>query len=294
VPERGGDGEDYPSLAQFRLIGTIVMGEDLVGIRGGNGISDGYNPFDLYGRAERARGKPLPPHLVFAELDEGDANDACAFLNAYGPLEGTNSYWPLSTDKRQQWQQAASKSPSPEVHFRSTLGEVLLPDPATPQDDHYGYALKQFWKAQSDFELTLRLHSALGAQTDRLQRIQQTLGAKKLNWDVTGPNKERRYVNVAQKFVMTTMNSHLSTLQPRVARVPNTSAVSGVWGCYSLLKAMYLMLFLDIAGWSGRIAQCEKCRSLFYTAVDRGKYCTPVCENRARALRAYHNKKGGS
>jgi hypothetical protein len=294
VPERGADGEDYPSLAQFRLIGTIVLGEDLVGIRGGNGISDGYNPFDLYGRAEHARDKPLPPHLVFAELDEGDPNDACAFLNAYGPLEGTADYRSLNTDERQQWEEAASKSPSPEVHFRSTLGEVLLPDPATPQDDHYGYSLKQFWKAQSDFELTLRLHAALDAPTNRLQKIQRILAAKKAKCDARGPNRERQYVNVAREFVMTTMNSHLSTLQPRVARLPNTSSVTGVWGCYSLLQAMYLMLFLDIAGWSGRIAQCEKCQSLFYTALDRGKYCTPVCENRARALRAYHNKKGGS
>jgi hypothetical protein len=271
------------------------MGEELVGMRGGNGLSDGYNPFDLYGRAERARGKPLPPHLVFAELDEEDPNDACAFLNAYGPLDATNSCRMLSHRERKEWEKTALKSPSPEDHFRSMLGEVpLLPDPVTPQDDHYDYQLKQFWKAQSDFELALRLQAALDAPTDRIQKIQQILAAKKKKCDLKGPNEERQYVDCARRFVMTTMNSHLKTLQPRIARVPHTGAVTGVWGCYSLLEAMYLMLFLDIAGWSGRIAQCEKCRSLFYTTLNKGKYCTPVCENRARALRAYHNKNGGA
>ena len=142
LPVPGRDGEDYPSHAQFRLIGTIVMGEELVGMRGGNGLSDGYNPFDLYGRAERARGRPLPPHLVFAELDEEDPNDACAFLNAYGPLDATNSFRMLSARERREWEKTALKSPSPEDHFRSLLGEVpLLPDPVTPQEDHYDYQL---------------------------------------------------------------------------------------------------------------------------------------------------------
>ncbi len=295
LPERGRDGEDYPSLAQFRLIGTAVIGEDLVGIRGGNGLSDGYNPFDLYGRAERARGKPLPPHLVFAELDERNPSDACAFLNAYGPLEGTSNYRLLSLDELRQWKKTASRSPVPEVYFGSLLGEVpLLPDLPSPQDDHYEYSLRQFWRAQGDFEFSLRLHAALVARRDRLQKLKQVLATKETKCDFRGPNQERQYVNWAREFVMTTMNANLSTLQPRVARVPNTGAVTGVWGCYTLLEAMYLMLFLDIAGWTGRITQCEKCCLLFYTTLDRGNYCSPVCENRARALRAYHNRKGES
>jgi hypothetical protein len=292
VPVRGRDGEDCPSLAQFRLMGTVVMGKDLVAMRGGDGFFDGYNPFDLYGAAERGRGKRLPPHLVFAELDQENPDDACAFLNAYGPLEGTNAFLPLSTDEHKKWKKLASKSPSPERHFRSVLGQVpLLPDPPTPQDDFYSYPLTQFWRAQVEFELALRLHAALADRIDRVRGIQQILAAREMKWDVKGPNIERQYVDRARKLVMTTVNLHLSVLQPRVARVPNSGVVTGVWGCYSLLEAMYLMLFLDIAGWRGRIAQCEKCGSLFYTELERGKYCSPNCENRARALRAYHRKR---
>ena len=71
-------------------------------------------------------------------------------------------------------------------------------------------------------------------------------------------------------------------------------AVEGVWGCYSLLSAMYLMLFLDIANRNTRIVQCEKCGTLFYSGLERVRYCSAECENPARALRAYHRKKGRS
>jgi hypothetical protein len=271
------------------------MGKDLVGMRGGNSLFDGYNPFDLYGAAERSRGKPLPPHLVFAELDKDVPDDACAFLNAYGPLVGTNIYQPLTAGEERQWQGLASNSPSPENHFRSTLGQVpLLPNPPVPQNLFWAYPLKKFWKDQSEFELALRLHSAMGARTERLQKIRRSLTATGTQWNITGRNSEIQHVERARDCVRTTVNSHLSLMQPRIARVLNSDRVTGVWGCYSLLEAMYLMLFLDIAGWSERIAQCEKCHSLFYTALKKCKYCSPICENRARALRAYHNKKGVS
>lgn len=234
--------------------------------------------------------------MVFAELDKEEPDDACAFLNAYGPLEGTNSFLlPLTPARLDRWKSLATKSPSPDEYFRSKLGEVpLLPDAPEPEQEYYSYPLTAFWKAQSEFELALRLQLALNARTDQIQKIQRVLAVQKMKWDVKGPNEERQYVDRARNLVMTAMNSHLSRLQPRVARMPAAHAVTGVWGCYSLLEAMYLMLFFDIAAWSGRITQCEKCRSLFYTTLDRGKYCTPVCENRARALRAYHKRKGGS
>ena len=271
-------------------------------MRGGNGITDGYNPFDLYGAAERARGEPLPPHLVFAELDKEDPDDACAFLNAYGPLEGTSDYLPLSDDGLREWKNASQNSPAPEEYFRSRLGSVpLLPDPPAPQDHYYSYSLKQFWANQSDFELALRLHTAIDSRSDQFQRIRRTLAVKGVRWDIKGRNIERLYTERAREFVISTLNGHLQLMRPRVARVPAyltnfaanmSTTVTGVWGCYSLLESMYLMLFLDIVGGSGRIAQCEKCHTLFYTALDKGKYCSPVCENRDRALRAYHKKKG--
>jgi hypothetical protein len=296
LPERGRDNEDSPSHAQFRLIGTAVMGDDLVGMRGGDGFSTGYNPFDLYGAAERKRGKPLPPHLVFAELDEPNSDDACAFLNAYGPLEGTSEYLPLSARERKDWKKLATKSPQPEEHFRSTLNEVpLLPNSPVPQNDFYRYPLSLFWKSQSEFELTLRLYVTLHARTDRRRKIQQVLAGKQMQWDIEGHNSERQYTERARQFVMTSVQLHLSEMRPRIAREPNSATgLRGVWGCYSLLEAMYLMLFLDIAGWSGRITQCEKCHTLFWTTLDKGKYCSPVCENQDRSLRAYHRRKGDS
>ena len=261
-------------------------------MRGGNGFFDGYNPFDLYEGAERARGKPLPPHLVFAELDPGDSYDACAFLDAYGPLEATNDVRLLSAKELKLWKKLASMSRSPEEHFRAMLGEVpLLADPPAPRNDFHSYPRALFWKEQSDFELVLRLRAALDQGTGQVQKIQRILKAKGVRWDLKGRNIERRYIECAREFVINAMNSRLRTMQPRVARLPNSGKVTGVWGCYSLLEAMYLMLFLDIASWwSGRISQCEKCHRLFYTALERGKYCSPLCENRARALRAYHNR----
>ncbi len=274
-----------------------MIGQDLVGLRGGNGFFRGYNPFDLYGAAERERCKPLPPHAVFAELDKDEPDDACAFLNAYGPLSGTNSFLLRSALKLDLWKSLTATSPEPQEYFRAKLGTPpLLPDPPAPEDEFYSYPLAEFWRVQRGFELTLRLHTALEASANQAQKVQQVLANMKIKWSVQGPDKERQYIDRARTQVITTMNAHLLTLQPRVAGVPPASAtaVTGVWGCYTLLEAMYLMLFFDIAGWRGRITQCEKCRSLFYTTLERGKYCTPVCENRARALRAYHNKKGGS
>jgi hypothetical protein len=272
------------------------MGEDLVGLRVGTGLFRGYNPFDLYGSAERGRGKPLPPHLVFSELDEGEPDDACAFLNAYGPLVGLNSFYTLKSDKLNLWKSLKSKSPDPQEYFRMKLGNApLLPDYPPPEEQFYTYPLNDFWKAQSDFELAVRLHVALDSGSGQSQKIQGILRQKKVIWDLKGANVERQYIDRARILVIDTMNSHLSRMQPRVAQLPSrsSSALTGVWGCYSLLEAMYLMLFLDIAGRMGRIMECEKCGLPFYTTLDKGKYCSSVCENRARALRAYHKKKGG-
>ncbi len=298
--QRGGEDHsvDFPEPAQFRLAKTVVVGENLVGMRG-NGFADTYNPFDLYGVAERARHKALPPHLVFAELEQ-EPDDACAFLNAYGPLERLQDHEFLREDELRQWKKASSASPSPEGHFRSMLGEVpLLPDPAEPEkDDFYTYPLKQFWEAQSKFELALRLYSALSSSpADQYSSIRRTLQTLDLNWKIGGRNIERQYVERAREFVISTLNLQLEFMQPRIVWDPqaaNGATLMGVWGCYSLLEAMYLMLFLDIASRGTRIVQCEKCGALFYTDLERGRYCSATCENRARALRAYHKKKGGS
>jgi hypothetical protein len=286
---------DLPFSAQFRLINVVVIGENLIGLRGGNGFTDGYNPFDLYGAAERARGKALPPHLVFAELEKENPNDACAFLNAYGPLENTNSFLPLRGPKLREWQEASSMSPAPEEYFRSTFGEVpLLPHSPVPQDLFWDCPLSQFWSEQSEFELTLRLHSSLASGRDQFPKIRQALALVHEKWDIKGRNIEGQYVERAREFVRTKVNSHLRSMQPRIAKVPNRARITGVWGCYSLLEAMYLMLFLDIAGWTARITQCERCGSLFYTTLERTQYCSLLCENRARALRSYYRRRGGS
>lgn len=301
VPRQGRDGLELATSAQFRLFGTAVINEQLIGRRCGNGFLGGYNPFDLYGAAERTRCKPLPPHLVFAELDRGNEQDACSFLNAYGPLAGTDNFLLLEKDKLKHWKSLADKSPRPEKHFLDMLGTLpLLPDLANPEREFCSYSLSQFWEDQSEFEHVLRLQVALSSSA-RIQKIQQILGIKTAKPKGDGPAAkiensvaEKRLLAQARKILMKTMNSHLATIPPRIAFDLKTGGISGVWGCHTLLQAMYLMLFLDIVGWGGRIAQCEKCNSLFYSALDKGRYCSAPCENRARALRAYHKKKGGA
>jgi len=293
TPRGGYDGiEDFPLLAQYRLIRTVVIGDDLIGMRGGDIDGGAYNPFDLYGAAQCARRKALPPHLVFARLEKEVAGDACAFLDAYGPLERTNDYDSLSELELKEWKKASRISIPPEKHFRDTFGEVpLLPDRPTPRDFFDRYPVKQFWDAQSDFELALRLHGALNSPTDRGRNIQRILLDKDVQWNLKGPNVERLYIKRAWEFVTNKVNSNLIAMTPRLFKDLNSTTVSAAWPCYSLLEAMYLMLFLDIAGRGARIAQCEKCMTIFYTALDRGKYCSSECENRARALRAYHRKQ---
>jgi len=285
-------GVDLPVPAQFRLVKTALVGQDLIGERGGD-LDYGYNPFELYGAASHARGQPLPPHLVFASLDRTVVQDACAFLDAYGPLEGTNQYDMLTADCKSKWEEVSAQRNSPEEHFRAILGQVpLLPPPPIPQDLYHCYNLKQFWEAQSRFELALRLSSALNSPTDQLAEVQRALRRMDEKWNFEGPNAERSYIRRAQGLVFETLNSSLQTMPPRVTRdLSSATAIAGVWPCYALLDAMYLMLFLDIASRGARIAQCEKCARLFYTDREKGKYCSTVCENRARALRAYHRRR---
>jgi hypothetical protein len=304
---------DLPLSAQYRMVGTALIGDDLVGKIGAD-FGEGYNPFDLYGAAKNGRNHPLPPHLVFVELDN-NVEDACAFLNAYGPLDGCSGLGhPLGESELKEWSKASSKSPSPEEHFRAMLGQVpLLPLPATPRDDFHAYPLKQFWQEQSNFELALRLCSALNStSTDLYQNIRWALNNAGVDWQIEhghisgvglrdlpllghrGLSTKLQYVNAAVHFVRNTINSHLSLTVPRVVPALDSAAVTGVWGCHSLLDAMYLMLFLDVASRGTRVVQCEKCGTVFYTELESGRYCSALCENRARALRAYHNKKGRS
>ena len=77
------------------------------------------------------------------------------------------------------------------------LGEVpVLPNPPALQNDFYGYPLALFWKAQSQFELALRLHAALNARTDKSQKIQRILAAKEVQWHVKGSNSERGVITL--------------------------------------------------------------------------------------------------
>jgi hypothetical protein len=304
---------DLALPAQYRLVGTVVIGDDLVG-RVGADFGGGYNPFDLYGVAKPGRGQPLPPHLVFAELDRTE-EEACAFLNAYGPLDGCSVFGtPLTKTKIKAWEKASAKSSSPEIVFGKTLGEVpLLPPPGKPQDDFIYYRLDEFWRRQSEFELALRLDGALNsAPAERYSKIRRALKIVGTDWDIRhgsisgfgldelpllglmGQGVESQYINAAVHFVRNTVNWNLSITTPRLVRKLDSVAVEGVWGCYSLLGAMYLMLFLDIAHRNTRIVQCEKCGSLFYSDLERVRYCSAGCENRDRALRAYYRKKGGS
>jgi hypothetical protein len=304
---------DLALPAQYRLAGTVVIGDDLVG-RIGADFYEGYNPFNLYANAKPGRGEALPPHLVFAELGE-TAEEACAFLNAYGPLDSSGIIGTrLTRTELKTWQQASAKSSSPEDVFSKTFGRVpLLPPGGNPQDYFRRYQLDQFWREQSEFELALRLSGALNSvPSERYRNIRRALTIVGTDWKIRrgsisgfgldelpllglqGQGVELQYINAALYFVRHTINSHLSMTTPRIVPKLGSVAVEGVWGCYSLLGAMYLMLFLDIASRGMRIVQCEKCGTLFYSDLARVRYCSFNCENQARALRAYYRKKGES
>ena len=185
-------------------------------------------------------------------------------------------------------------SPRPEKYFLDSLGVVpIFPDAPTPKHDFHEYPIERFWEAQSKFEFALRLQSALTAQSNPVDKIKAMLAEIGINWEIKGPNAERQYIWRAQGMVADLINPQLVAMSPRIARAPRMG-LSGVWACYTLLQAMYLMLFLDIAGWAARIAECEKCHSLFYADRNKVRYCSPNCENRARSLRAYYRKKGDS
>jgi hypothetical protein len=290
-----GSGKNYATdlsvPAQCRLTGTVVIQGDLIGRWGGD-LGGGYNPFELYGAAKLSRSEPLPPHLVFAELEENE-DSACAFLNAYGPLNATLSQHgePLKATELKRWEKASLNSVAPEEFFRKTLGVApLLPAPAMPAKYFYRGSLANFWHEQSTFELALRLYTALSSPAaERYRNIRRALARVGVDWAIS---EEGRYITEAREYVRKTINDRLSLTEPRVVYEIESSALEGVWGCYSLIHAMYLMLFLDIASRSARIVQCEKCGTLFYTELQRGRYCSATCENRARALRAYHQKKG--
>src|SRR5437016_8073250 len=111
-------------------MGTCAVEGELVGMYGS--AQSAYNPFDLYGQARAGRNNPLPPHLVFAELGDDEAA-ACAYLNAYGPLQ------PEYTDPNQQtcaeWRKLSGKSPEPPTYFRNSLNiDAMLPPPTTSRN----------------------------------------------------------------------------------------------------------------------------------------------------------------
>ena len=193
-----------------------------------------------------------------------------------------------------RWKQASKNSVAPEEFFRDILGvPPHLPPPPTRTNYFHRSSLAQFWYEQSEFESALRLFIALNSPpAEQYRNIRRALDRVGVDWDIKGRHIERSYISTAREYVRETINSKLWLTLPRVVPTLDSTTVEGVWGCYSLLHAMYLMLFLDIASRGMRIVQCEKCETLFYTELERGRYCSALCENRARALRAYHKKKG--
>jgi len=210
----------------------------------------GYNPFDLYAAAKPGRGEALPPHLVFAELGE-TAEEACAFLNAYGPLDSSGIIGTrLAKTELKAWEKASAKSSTPEEVFRKILGEVPhLPSLGKPQDDFRRYRLDQFWQDQSEFELALRLSGALNsAPSERYRNIRRALTIVGTDWQfrhgsISGfgleelpllgrqsQGVELQYIFAALHFVTRTINSHLSITTPRIVAKLGSVAVEGILG----------------------------------------------------------------
>ena len=106
---------DVKLLVQTPMVDTCIVGKRLIGRLGA--LHTAYNPFKLYGSAGRGRHEAKPPHIVFAELDD-TPQDACAFLNAFGPL--LMEYAFPAPKQLSDWREASVGSPSPAQHF----GEV--------------------------------------------------------------------------------------------------------------------------------------------------------------------------
>jgi hypothetical protein len=280
---------DVAFPAQIPLLGTQVMNGELIGLVGSP--QNAFNPFDLYGLSKTGRSKARPPHVVFADLDESN-QAACAFLNAYGPLRlwfeaGNTQIYAL-------WRKLYADS-SPQDYFRSAMGIEALVPPRPRSEESIGFhcfTLKQFWEEQQRFELAARLVAALAGPTSkRSDFIRRALAVAEKHWKT---QTDKELLEKATGHVKHAMNKALNAMSPRIMRTLDRQKLDGVWGCYSLIQALYLMLFLDVASRNTRIVICEKCGKLFYGNQRDVSFCSYVCENRSRALRAYHRGKATS
>jgi hypothetical protein len=281
---RESGGADVPLPAQVPLIGTCVINGSLVARVGSD--KDAYNPFDLYGESTAGRKNSPPPHLVFAELEETD-DAACAFLDAYGPLR--LDFWIPDKTTRAEWHERSLLKKDSRNYFRDFIGiNLSLPSRPRPASAFHLMSVKEFWTLQSDYELTVRLLSALQKPAEqRIGSIKRALAIAGAQWTV---RTDQELTERTTGYIKGKMNLYLKSMTPRVTRTMDRRNVEGVWACYSLYQALYLMLFLDIASRSSRIVTCQKCGRLFYADRERVTYCSEVCENRARSLRAYHRK----
>lgn len=273
---------DVNLLVQTPLVGTCIVGERLVGRLGA--AQTAYNPFTLYGSAEGGRHKDRPPHIVFAELED-TRQDACAFLNAFGPL--LMEYAVLDSNELSEWKKASAGSPDPAEFFEEVgIKAQIPPRPQRCSAAFYECDLEQFQKLRSEYELTFRLALALQKADARTSAIKSAVKNAGLEWKESG----ERLLQKAIDHVRGTINDNLDLSSPRVVRTIDRRSVEGVWGCYSLLASLYLMLFLDLVGHAHTVVACQKCGKTFYADRPRVSYCSALCENRARSLRAYYKK----
>jgi len=268
---------------QTPMVGTCIVGERLFGRLGA--LHTAYNPFKLYGSAGRGRHEAKPPHIVFAELDD-NPQDACAFLNAYGPL--LMEYAFLDAKQLSDWGETSAGSPAPAQHFEEVGIKAQIPTrPRHCSSAYCACDLDRFRKVQWEFELTFRLALAIREKADvRTSAIKTVLKNAGVGWKGSGEALLQKAID----HVRSTINDNLDLSSPRVVRTINRRSVEAVWGCYSLLASLYLMLFLDLIG-AHRTVACRKCGMIFYADRSRVLYCSGLCENRARALRAYYKTK---
>jgi len=275
-------GADVPLLAQVPMVGTCVINASLIGQVGS--AHDAYNPFDLYGESTAGRKNPRPPHLVFADLEETN-EAACGFLNAYGPLRLDFSTPDETT--RAEWHERCLIKEDSRNYFRESIG-INLPSRPRRHSGFHSMSVKEFWTLQNDYELTVRLLSALQKPPEqRIGSVKRALAIADVLWTV---KTDQELTERATGYIKGKMNLYLKSMTPRVTRSVDRKNVEGVWACYTLYQALYLMLFLDIASRRSRIVTCQKCSRLFYADRERVTYCSEICENRARSLRAYHRK----
>lgn len=257
-----------------------------------------YNPFDQYYSSSQVRQGQISLYLEFLSVDSDKPEEVLNFCQRFGVLGSVDSIIPILSpsdshllafaesveliSKKPRKDSLAEPFAAPRlwVQVADHVGKIKIQDPGKAQE--VGELFGQLHRNSTRLDPTeicvpMEISEFRKAQSDLRDEVYQDLDQPYLQ---TRKDHTIGVINeqLFKAYVRPYLQWDIQRGQPRLD-----------WESHTLLGILWMMMMLDFLG-PGKILTCPRCSTLFMTASNRMKYCSPSCYG-VHKVQKYQKKK---